>query len=94
MLEFVTSSIPNIDPSQSSSNKHSRLPHVVPSVDHYNDTIYVPSYVPSVNPSGTLNEQQVGVIQEVSRTTLEQVKALENIISSVDIKVDKSAWLW
>ena len=67
---------------------------MVPSVDHYNDTIYVPSYVPSVNPSRSLSEQQVGVIQEVSRTTLEQVKALENIISSVDIKVDKSAWLW
>ena len=40
-----------------------------------------------------LFKNQVEVLQEESRTTLEQVKALENIISSVEIKIDKSAQL-
>ena len=35
-------------------------------------------------------EKQVGDIQEEMRTTLEQVKDLENIIAYGDIKVDKS----
>ena len=43
--------------------------------------ISVPSYVPSVNPSIDQGEQYVGDLQEESRTTIEQVKALENIIA-------------
>ena len=41
----------------------------------------VSSYVPSVNPSISPSEKQVGDLQEESLTTLEQVKALENIIA-------------
>ena len=39
------------------------------------------------------SEQPVGDIQEERQTTLEQVKSIENIISSGDIKVDGSAQL-
>ena len=42
---------------------------------------YVPSYVPSVNPSRAPSEKKFGALQEESRTTLEQVKSLENIIT-------------
>ena len=48
------------------------------------------SYVPSVNPSRAPSEQQVGALQEERRATLEQVKALENIIVQREIKVDES----
>ena len=41
---------------------------------------YVPSYVPSVNALRAPSEQQVWDIQEEMRTTLEQVKYLEDII--------------
>ena len=40
-----------------------------------------------------LFKNQVEVLQEESRTTLEQVKSLENIISSVEIKVDEDTQL-
>ena len=42
--------------------------------------IYITSYVPSVVPSRDPSEQQVGALREERRTTLEQVKSLENII--------------
>ena len=45
------------------------------------DASYVPSYVSSVNPSRSPGEQQVGSLQVKRRKTLEQVKALENIIA-------------
>ena len=41
-----------------------------------------------MNPCRDSNVQQVGALQEEMRTKLEQVKALENIISSGDIKVN------
>ena len=37
--------------------------------------------------------QQVGTLQEENRTTLEQVKSLEDIIASREIKLYKSAQL-
>ena len=40
-----------------------------------------------MNPSRSPNAQQVEDLQEESLTTLEQFKALENIIASVDIKL-------
>ena len=43
-----------------------------------------------MNPSRSLNEQQVGAIQEERRTTFAQVKDLENIIASVYIKVNEA----
>ena len=46
-----------------------------------------------MNPSISPSEQQVGDLQEEMRTTIEQVKALENIIESGEIKVDKAAKL-
>ena len=42
-----------------------------------------------MNPSRSPNEQQLRDQQESRQTTLEQVKALENIISSVNIKLDE-----
>ena len=61
---------------------------MVPSVDPCVDLRSVPSYVPGVDPSRSPSEQYVGDIQEESRTKLEQVKALGNIIASGNIKVD------
>ena len=58
------------------------LPSVVTSVDPSGDPRYLPSYLPSVDISRYPGEQQLGDLQEKSRTTLEQVKALGNIISS------------
>ena len=43
--------------------------------------ISVQSYVPSVNPYRAPSEQHVGYLQEERRTMIEQVKALENIIT-------------
>ena len=63
---------------------------MVLSLGPYGDPISAPSYVPIVDPSIYPNEQQVRAIQEESWTTLEQVKALENIIALGEIKVDKS----
>ena len=40
-------------------------------------------------PSRDLIDQQVGALQEETRTALEEVKSLENIISSREIKVDE-----
>ena len=40
-----------------------------------------------MNPCRAQSEQQVGDLQEQRRTTLEQVKSLENYIVSVAIKV-------
>ena len=68
----------------------SRRQNVVPSIDPSGNNSSVQSYVPSVNTYRTPSEQQVGVIQEEIQATLEQVKTLESIISSVDIKVDES----
>ena len=70
------------------------MPHVVTSVYLSNDPTYVTSYVPCVNPSRAPGEQRVGYLQEERQTTLEQVKALENIIESVNNKVDDAYWLW
>ena len=69
---------------------NSRIQSLVPSVDPYGDPSSVPSYVPSVNPPRARSEQYVGDIQEERWTTLEQLKSLENIIASGDIKVYKS----
>ena len=80
-------------PSQSPSNKHSRLPHVVPSVLPSGDTSYVISYSPNVNLSRFPSEQHIGDIQGKSQTTLKQFKDLEDIIASRDIMVDESAQL-
>ena len=89
---FVPSSIPSRNPSQAPRNNPSRLLPVVPSVDLYPS--YVPSYVPSVNRSRDPSEQQVGALQEKRWTTFEQVKPLENIISSREIKADEADLLW
>ena len=43
-----------------------------------------------VNPYRAPNEQYIVDLQEESWTTLEQVKSLENIIASQDIKVDEA----
>ena len=88
---FVPSSIPSRDPSQLPSNNKSRFPPVVPSVDTSVDPSYVPSYVPSLNTYRDPSEQQVEDLQEEIPTTLEQVKALEDIIASVEIKVDEAS---
>ena len=61
---------------------------MVPSVDPSGDPGSVPAYVPSVNPPKAPSKQQVLDLQEEIPATLEQVRALENIISSVDIKVN------
>ena len=66
---------------------------MVNSIDPYVDPSSVPSYLPSVNPYRDPSEQKVGAIQEERWETLEQVKSLENIISSGDIKVDEFAQL-
>ena len=66
------------------------MPPVVISVDTSGDTISATSYVTSVNPSRDTNEQYIGVTQEERRTTIEQVKALENIFVSREIRVDKA----
>ena len=47
----------------------------------------MPFYVPIVNPSRAPSEQQVRDLQVEMRTTLEQDKSLEDIISSVENKV-------
>ena len=47
-----------------------------------------------MNPYRALSEQQVGSIQEERWTTIEQVKDLENIIASGEIKVYEAAHLW
>ena len=87
---LVTISIPYIDPSQSPKIKTSRFPPVVLSVYPSSDTRSAPSYVPSVNPSRSPNKQHIGALQEEIQTTLEQVKALENIITSQEIKLDET----
>ena len=69
------------------------FPPVVPSVEPYGDPRYVPSYVPSVNPPRDTSEHQVGALQKENWTTLEQVKSLENIIASGEIKVYETAQL-
>ena len=46
-----------------------------------------------MNTSRYTSEQQVGALQEESRTILEQVKAMDIIIASGDIKVDETAQL-
>ena len=43
-----------------------------------------------MNPYRSPNEQQVGALKEERRTSLEQVKALENIIASGEIRVDEA----
>ena len=43
-----------------------------------------------MNSSRDPNEQQVGALQEEMWTTLEQVKALGDIIASVEIQVDEA----
>ena len=40
------------------------------------------------------SEQQIGDLQKELRTTLEQVKALENIILSGEIKLDEADQVW
>ena len=70
------------------------MPYVFNPFDTYVDTSSVTSHVPSVNPSRSQSEKQVGDLQEEMRKTLEQVKALENIIASGDIKLDEAAQLW
>ena len=66
---------------------------MVPSVDPSSDPSSVTAYVPSVNLSIAPSEEQFRAIQEERWATLEQVKALENIIESGEIKVDESAQL-
>ena len=46
-----------------------------------------------MNPSKDSNEHRVRTLQEERRTTLEQVKSLENNITSGDIKEDEAAQL-
>ena len=65
-----------------------RRQNIVPSVDPSGYPSSIPSYLPSVNPSKAPSEQKVGVIQEERRITFEQIKSLENIIASGEIKVD------
>ena len=71
-----------------------RRQNAVPSVDISGGPSYVPSYVPSVNTYRAPSEQQIGALQEERWTTHEQVKALENIIAPVEIKVYEAAHLW
>ena len=66
---------------------------IVLSVDISGDPRSIPSYVPSVNPSKDSNEHRVRTLQEERRKTLEQVKSLENNITSGDIKEDEAAQL-
>ena len=47
-----------------------------------------------MNTSRAPSEKQVGDIQEERRKTLEQVKALKNIITAGEIKVYEAAQLW
>ena len=60
----------------------------VPSVDPSGDSRSVPSYVPSVNRYRAPSEQQFRDLQEEKRKTLEQVKDMENIIASGEIKLN------
>ena len=60
-----------------------------PSGDPRHSTLYVPS----LNPSRAPNEQPVGDLQEERLTTLEQAKALENIITPGEIKIYEAAQL-
>ena len=41
----------------------------------------IPSYVTSVNPYRVPSKQQTGALQEERRTTIEQVRTMENIIA-------------
>ena len=68
---------------------NSRRQNVVPSVDPRS----APSYILGVNPYRAPSEQQFGSLQQERRTTLEQVKSLENIIASGDIKVYEATQL-
>ena len=86
-------SSPHRGPIQSPRNKLMSLPPVVPSFDTFGDPISVTYYVPSVNPSRNIIEQQVEDLKEEILTTLEQIKALENIITSGEIKLDEAAQL-
>ena len=61
---------------------NTRRQNVVLSVGPYGDPSSAPSYVPSVNPFISPSEHQVGSLQEEMQTILEQVKVLENIITS------------
>ena len=70
-----------------------RRKNAVPSVYPSDNPSSVSSYVPSVNTYRAPSEQQIRAIQEERRTTLEQVKALENIIASGKIKVDEASQL-
>ena len=82
-------SSPTTDPSQSPNNKPSKSPSAIPSVDPSKHLSSAPSYLPSLNTPRAPSEQHVGYIQEERRTTLEQVKALDYIIVSGEIRVDK-----
>ena len=55
---------------------------MITSVYPYGDPISVPSYLPILNPYRAPSEQQVEALQEERRKTIEQVKSLENIITS------------
>ena len=88
--KFVPISISYIDSSQSPSNRPLRFPLVFISVYLSSDPTSVPSYVTSVNPSRAQSEQQVGALQEEMQTSLEQVKAIENVITSGEIKVHEA----
>ena len=46
-----------------------------------------------MSPTRAPSEQHVGALQEERWATLEQVKALKNIIASGEIKLDESAQL-
>ena len=66
---------------------------MITSVYPYGDPISVPSYLPILNPYRAPSEQQVEALQEERRKTIEQVKSLENMISSGEIKVDEATQL-
>ena len=66
------------------------MPPVFLSVDTSCGPRFVPSSVPSLNSSRAPSEQQVGALQETNRTALGQVKALEDIIASGEIKVNEA----
>ena len=67
--------------------------NVVPSVYPSSDPRYVPTYAPNVNLYRSPSEKHVDDLQEERRTTIQQVKAVENIIALVEIKVKESAQL-
>ena len=70
----------------SNPNKQNVVPYVNPS----NDRISITTYVPSVGPFIASSQKQLRALQEQSRTTLEQVKPLENMNVLGEARLDEA----